>query len=98
MSVTSQDGQILLPGNAAAEEIRRRREENIDLEEQMRVLRSTQMNNSEVIGTLSNVATWIPSGETADPDPEGPPPETIEPEPETPPEPEPENPEEPGNE
>lgn len=78
MTVRSQAGEILPPGNAAAEEIRRRREENADLEEQMRVLRSTQMLNSEVIGTLSNVATWIPSGEVDEPDPEGPPPETVE--------------------
>lgn len=68
-------GSIRLPANAAAEEVRRRREENVDLEDQIRVLRSKQLENSEIIGTLGNVATWTEVPPTA---PEEPAPEPIE--------------------
>lgn len=96
---------IKLPTNAAAEEVRRLREVNIDIEEQMRVLRQTQMTNSELIGLLSERATWDEIPDPAYTDPESAPevpeeePEASEPleaplpEPDPEPEPEPETPE-----
>lgn len=49
---------IKVPTNAAAEEVRRLRGVNDDIDEQMRVLRQTQMTNSELIGLFSERATW----------------------------------------
>lgn len=82
-----------LPNNAAAMEIVRLRGINNDIDEQMRVLREHQMNNSELIGNFSHVAEWIDDS----PAPEPPIEETPEPELEPPveeipdPEPEPES-------
>lgn len=46
------------PVNAAAKEVERLRRLNLDLDEQIRVLRDTQLANSEVIGNLSHIAVW----------------------------------------
>lgn len=66
---------IKVPTNAAAEEVRRLRGVNSDIDEQMRILRQSQMTNSELIGLLSERATWE---EIPDPSLEG----EAEPEPE----------------
>lgn len=84
-----------IPTNSAAIEVRRRQEENTSLEEQIRVLRDAQLQNSEMIGMLSAHAQWAPSTSDvpAEPEPEVP----AEPEPEEGtivPDPEPESPEE----
>lgn len=74
---------IKLPTNAAAEEVRRLREVNVDLEEQMRELRQTQMTNSELIGHFMSLATWEevpdPAASVEEPEPVEP---VEEPEPE----------------
>lgn len=82
---------IKLPTNAAAEEVRRLRGVNSDLEEQIRTLRKSQSTNSELIGHFASLATWeeVPDPSMPDPEEEEPTPEP-EPEPETEPEPEPE--------
>lgn len=49
---------VSIPVNAAAREIVRRREENVSIDEQMRVLRELQLTNSEVIGGLEHSAIW----------------------------------------
>lgn len=77
---------VRLPTNAAAEEVRRLRSVNLDLDEQMRTLRETQMNNSELIGLLSGSATWeeveLPvEGEGEETESNPPAPEPVEPEP-----------------
>lgn len=86
---------IKLPTNAAAEEVRRLREVNTDLEEQIRTLRKAQSTNSELIGHFSSLATWEEVPDPSEPDPEGSGESEPEPTPEPAPEPvEPELPEE----
>lgn len=77
------------PTNAAARDILARKSIIADIDEQIRVLRETQLEHSEIIGSLGAIATWADT--PTEPEPELPPEEPIvNPEPE--PEPEPETP------
>ncbi|WP_449280434.1 hypothetical protein [Leucobacter sp.] len=66
------------PANAAAREIERLRSVNRDIDEQIRVLREKQLENSELIGNHSQVAEWTvepgpdpePASEVVDPEAE----------------------------
>lgn len=66
---------VRIPANAAARDVRRMREENLDLEEQILVLRTKQLENSEMMGQLSHIAEWVdeqPDIPVEGPEPEAP--------------------------